>query len=215
MVFGALPTHQAMGTALFSFFFTGILAAWAFQRYGSIDWKITIPVCVGSFISAFAGAFAGALAPAKALNLLLAAIIILSSLYSMLPSGKTSLAAKLDARGNRRLLFAVGLLAGFLCGMTGAGGGVVSLPVMLILGYPPLASIGTGQVLQSIVAASGSASNYANGFIDFSLVWPVTVCELAGIVIGVRVAHAAPMGLLKKAVALVCLAIGAFIAIGV
>ena len=60
MFLGGLDTHQAMATALFSFFFTGIAATWIYHRYGSINWKLSIPVLAGSLISSYAGAFAGA-----------------------------------------------------------------------------------------------------------------------------------------------------------
>lgn len=213
MFFGGLGTHEAMATALFSFFFTGILATYSYQRYGSIDWGITLPVLIGSFISSYGGAYAGSLAAARQLNILLAAIIIFSSLYSMLPARGICLAERLTRRGSTILLLGIGVFTGFLCGMTGAGGGIVSVPAMLIFGYGALPCIATSQVLQSIVSVSGSASNMASGFVVFSIVWWVTVCELAGIVLGVRIAHRAPVAVLKKAVTLFCMAIGLVIGI--
>ena len=53
-----LSTHTAMGTALFSFIFTGLLGTWLFQRHGSIDWRITIPVCLGGLRHRAGGASA-------------------------------------------------------------------------------------------------------------------------------------------------------------
>lgn len=212
MFFGGLGTHQAMATALFSFFFAGLAATWLLRRYGSIRWDTTLPVLAGSFISSYAGAYVGGLASAKFLNIILAVIIVCSSLYSIIPSRSTGLADRLSPRGNTALLFGIGLFTGFLCGMTGAGGGIVSVPVMLIFSYPPLACIATSQVLQSVVSLSGSASNMANGFIDYSVVWWVTLCELAGIGLGVRMAHNLPIPLLKNIVRGSCIAIGLLIA---
>ena len=45
--FGGLTTHAAMATSLFSFIFTGILGTWLYCKHGSINWGITIPVCIG------------------------------------------------------------------------------------------------------------------------------------------------------------------------
>ena len=89
----------------------------------------------------------------------------------MRPTGGVCLAERLNSRGNFYLLLGIGLFTGFLCGMTGAGGGIVSTPIMLLFGYAILPSIGTAQVLQSIVSLSGSVSNYSNEFIVFSTVW--------------------------------------------
>ncbi|MCC8195185.1 MAG: sulfite exporter TauE/SafE family protein [Deltaproteobacteria bacterium] len=212
MVLGGMETHQAMATTLFSFFFLGIAATWSYQRHGSIDWNVTIPVLAGSFISGFAGAAAGACLPARFLDLLLAAIIICSSLYALLPTGKTTLAHRLPRRGSTLLLTGIGLFTGFVCGMTGAGGGVVSVPLMLVTGYGVLPAIACSQVLQSVVSLSGSVSNLANGFVDFSVAWWLTLCQLLGVLGGVRLAHRLPLDKLKRGVTWLCLAIGLFIA---
>lgn len=212
MFFGGLGTHEAMATALFSFFFTGVIGTFIYHRYGSFDWKITFPVLAGSFISSYGGAYVGSLATAAQLDATLALVIILSSLYSMFPPKQANLAERLTGGRNALLLFGIGLFTGFFCGLTGAGGGIISVPVMLIFGYAALPTIATSQVLQSVVSVSGSASTIASGFVVFSLVWWVTLCELAGVVVGVRIAHAVPVPKLKKAVTRICLVIGVFIA---
>lgn len=213
MALGGLSTHQAMATAMFSFFFVGIAATYTYYRYGSIDMRMALPVLLGSLLSAYPGALVNARTSSGALNLLLASIIICSSLYSMLPSRSATLAARLGPRAGTLLLFGIGLLTGFLCGMTGAGGGVVSIPVMLLCGYAALPVIGTGQILLMSISASGSLSHLAQDFIVFPLVWWVTLGQLAGIALGVRLAHALPVALLKRAVSLLSLATGVFMAI--
>ena len=212
MIVGGMQTHHAMATVLSSFFVLGIFATWSYQRHGSIDWKITVPVLAGSFISSYAGAYAGAFATARQLDILLASIIIVSSSYALSPKGQLNLAGRLSPRGNTVLLSGIGVFVGFLCGMTGAGGGILSVPVMLLCGYPVLATIGCSQVLQSVVSLSGSVSNFANGFIDFSIAWWITLCQLTGVMIGVRIAHTLPLDKLKKGVTWFCLATGIFIA---
>ena len=47
----------------------------------------------------------------------------------------------------------------FLSGLSGAGGPLFSVPIMVILRYAPLAAVGTSQVLQIFAAASGSLGN--------------------------------------------------------
>ena len=208
--FGDLTIHQAMATALFSFFFTGVIATVTYQRYGSIDWKIAIPVCVGSMLTSYVGAHVNAFVDAKVLYIILGLIIISSSAYSMRQPKGTSIAESLLPRGRLYTLFGIGLVVGFLCGLTGIGGGLVSLPIMLIVGFHPLASIATGQVLQGIVATFGSISNIANGFVIFDIVWWVTALEVTGVFIGVKIAHMVPVAKLKRSVSLLCLSIGVY-----
>ncbi|MDR2054874.1 MAG: sulfite exporter TauE/SafE family protein [Desulfovibrio sp.] len=212
MFFGDLETHQAMATALGSFFFVGVCSTWLFQRHGSFQWGITLPFLAGSLISGYAGAYAGAQVSARPLNMLLAAIIMLSSLYSLFPPRGTSLASRLGKKGNAALLFGTGMLTGFLCGMTGAGGGILSTPLMFLCGYATLPVIATAQILQSAVSLSGSASNLENGFIVFSIMWWTTAFEIVGVALGVRIAHKLSLEALKKATAILCILISLVIA---
>lgn len=206
----SLNIHEAMGTALFSFLFTGVIATAIYQRHGSIDWKIAIPVCLGSAITSYLGAFFNAFANANVLYAILGMIIILSSLYTMRPTPTASFTSAMGQRQRLYLLLGIGCAVGFLSGLTGIGGGLVSIPVMLTLGFPTFATIGTGQVLQGIVALFGSASNVKNNFVDFSLVWWVTFVEVLGVFVGVKVAHVLPISLLKKGVSLFCLLMGLY-----
>ena len=72
---GGLSIQSAMATALFTFVFTGIVGTIAFMRHGSIDLRITVPVCAGALISGFAGAWVNALLDASLLMVLLALVV--------------------------------------------------------------------------------------------------------------------------------------------
>ncbi|MBI3935358.1 MAG: sulfite exporter TauE/SafE family protein, partial [Betaproteobacteria bacterium] len=60
--FAGLTIHQAMATALFTFLFTGVAGTVMFQRRGSIEWRITVPLCAGAVVFAFLGAWLNSLA---------------------------------------------------------------------------------------------------------------------------------------------------------
>jgi hypothetical protein len=77
-----ITTHASMATSLFSFIFTGIIGTWIYQRHGSINWKITMPVCGGSVIFGYLGAIVNAYANATVLNIILACIIIFAGIYA-------------------------------------------------------------------------------------------------------------------------------------
>src|SRR5207244_224360 len=100
--------------------------------------------------------------------------------------------------GEQILLSVGGGAAGFGSGCSGAGGPLFSVPLMVILGYAPLAAVATSQVLQIIAAISGSLGNLRHGFIDWRIAALITVFELAGLVIGVRLAHVACALVLRR-----------------
>lgn len=206
--FAGLSTHVSMGTALFSFIFTGILGTWLYHRRGSIDWEVTAPLCLGALLFGHLGSLANAGAPARLLNLLLAAIIIFAGVYALKPH-RTGIADVPGSKASRwTSLLAIGAAVGFGSGLTGVGGPVLSVPIMTAFGFHPLTSIAASQVVQITAAFSGSIGNFRHGFIDFSVAWWVTLIELAGVAVGVNLAHSASSSLLKKAVSVVCILVG-------
>ena len=208
---GGLTTHAAMATALFSFIFTGILGTWLYYKHGSINWGITIPVCVGGLLGGYPGALANAIAPAWILNLILGCIIIFAGIYALFPAKGGTIEYRPGDTRQRLQLILIGATVGFGSGLTGVGGPVLSVPFMVILGFAPLTSIATSQVIQITAATSGSISNFANGFVDIHMALLVTAAELIGVVAGARLAHTVSSGFLIQMVSVVCISVGGFI----
>ncbi len=204
---GQLSIHQAAATALFSFFFTGIAASWAFQRRGSIDWRLARPVLAGAVVSSYFGAVARTLLDGGALTRVVALVIVFAGAYILLHSRHGRLHPR-DGRSNRQqaLLLVVGAIAGFGSGLSGAGGPLFSVPLMLALGFAPLAAIGAGQVLQIVAAIFGTLGSDAA--IDLPLAAWIALFQLVGVGLGARAAHAVSTDLLRRAAAFLCLALG-------
>ena len=207
---GGLTVHTAAATALFTFLFTGILGTILFQRRGSIDWRITTPVCAGAIIFSVLGAWSASRIGGRPLRS--------SSPRSSYSPGSTSC-----CRRRRACAFAtagglasgpcsrsLGAVSGFGSGLSGAGGPLFSVPIMVLAGFVPLAAVGTSQVLQIVAAAFGSAGNLAYGQIDFRVAAWITAFELAGVVAGVRLAHAVSVDTLRRLAAVLCIVVGAF-----
>jgi len=207
-LFGGLGIHQAAATSLFSFLFTGVLGTWLFQRRGTIAWRLTLPVCAGALAFGYAGAFAAARIDARPLAILIALVIVGAGAYIFVPMRQAH--GYRNGRGWREqlMLAGVGAASGFGSGLSGAGGPLFSVPIMVILRYTPLAAVGTSQVLQIIAAASGSLGNLGRGFIDWRLAALVTAFELAGVMLGVRLAHAVSQLALRRLAGALCLAVG-------
>lgn len=206
-LFSGLTIHQAAATSLFSFLFTGILGTWLYQRRGSIDWRISLPVGAGALLFGFAGAFAAALVNPRPLTMIIALIIVAAGLYVFIP--QNSLAVRTGrAHGEQWLLGSVGAVSGFGSGFSGAGGPLFSVPLMVILGYVPLTAVATSQVLQIVAATSGSLENMRNGFVHWNTAALITAFELLGVIAGVRLAHVASALVLRRLAAALCVITG-------
>lgn len=207
MNFSHLPVHEAAATALFSFLFTGLLGSWLFSRRGTIEWRISLPVCLGALVSSLAGAVLGGRMPAAVLTWIIAAVLLGAGIYILLsrPSLASSRAVE-KMRPPNKVLFGIGAAAGFGAGISGAGGPVFSVPLMLAMQFDPLVAVGTGQVVQVASSLSGSLGNLGYGTIQYALAVPVTIAELVGVVAGVRIAHAVPVRQLRLGAAALCMA---------
>ncbi len=205
---GGLGVHAASATALFTFLFTGIVGTALYQRRGSIDWRITTPVCAGAVAFSVLGAWAASRLGARPLALVIAALVILAGVQLLRPARR---AGHRDGRapGERAMLLGIGAVSGFGSGLSGAGGPLFSVPVMVLAGFVPLAAVGSGQVLQIVAALSGSAGHLAYGTIDLRMAGWLTAFELAGVVAGVRLAHAVSVRTLRRLAAALCIGVGA------
>lgn len=207
-LFGGLSIHQAAATSLFTFLFTGMLGTWLYEQRGSIAWWVAAPVCVGALVFGYVGAAVAASLDARPLAVIIALVIVCAGIYIFVPQRAAS--RHRDGRGWREqlLLTSVGAASGFGSGLSGAGGPLFSVPFMVILRYVPLTAVATSQVLQIVAATSGSIGNLRHGFIDFRVAALVTVFELAGVMVGARLAHAVSALALRRLAGALCVATG-------
>jgi len=213
-MFGDLGIHAAAATALFTFLFTGLVGTWLFQRRGSIQWRLTLPVCIGAVLFGYLGSVAAARIPAHALTITIAVIIIAAGVYVIVPPrGPPRALRDGHGRGDLPILLCVGAAAGFGSGLSGAGGPLFSVPLMVILGFAPLSAVGASQVLQIIASVSGSIAALQDARIDFALAAWVTGFELVGVAAGVRLAHAVSPMTLRRVAGALCVIVGAFMLI--
>lgn len=107
------------------------------------------------------------------------------------------------------LYVALGLAAGVLSGMFGIGGGIVIVPaLMLIAKMTPLTATGTSLgALLLPVGALGAYEYYKNGNIDVRASLLVALGLFAGAWFGARMAHTMGDAVLKKAFAVLLVAV--------
>ena len=193
------------------FLFTGVLGTWLFYRKGHIPWRVALPVCAGSVAFSYLGALVNSRVDSRPLTIVIAAIIVFSGVYILAPARHAEGSYR-DGRApaQQALLVCLGAISGFGSGLSGAGGAVFLVPLMLIFGFVPLAAIATSQVLQIVVATSGTIGNLQHGAVDFMAAAWVVLFALAGVTVGARTAHAANTVTQRRMSAGVCIVVGGF-----
>ena len=207
---GGFGFHAAAATSTWAFLFCAVAGTWSYTGRGSIDWRMATWLGAGVVPAAFLGARANAALPEALLMALLAALMVLTGSDALLRGSRSS------GGGGRRLgapaLLAIGAFVGFGSALTGTGGAVLLVPVLLVLQVPVLAAVGAAQAVALPIVAFSTAGFLLYGSVDFALGTAAGLVGAAGVVAGARIAHAAPAATLRRVVATALLCAGLLIA---
>ncbi|MBI1778326.1 MAG: sulfite exporter TauE/SafE family protein [Proteobacteria bacterium] len=201
-----LDVQHAIAATLISYLPSGVVAVFLYARRGSISWRMAWPLSAAALPSAFLGALVAARASAMLLEALIGGLMLTSGLYTLRPQRASGPEPRvLGGPG----LAGLGSLSGFLSAMTGAGGALILVPLLLIFDQPVLLSIGLGQVIAIPIAIVASLANLSQGHVDVGIALVLASSLAAGIAIGTPLAHALPQALLRRLLAVLIAALGA------
>ncbi|HEY5673236.1 MAG TPA: sulfite exporter TauE/SafE family protein [Malonomonas sp.] len=163
-----LVVHTAFGTSLAIIVPTSISSTLGHRKRGNVDWHMVTFLAIGGIIGALLGSTAAAYMPGnqlKAVFGLLQIVIALKLLFFQphLPPERS------DPPPSRQLLL-VGLAGGFFSAFFGIGGGIVAVPLMLIVLQLPI-HLAVGNSSALIVVSSFAATL---GYVFHGLQQPVT-----------------------------------------
>lgn len=81
---------------------------------------------------------------------------------------------------------AVGLVVGILVGLTGLGGGMVLLPLLIsVLGVPPIIAVGSDAVINCITKIGAGALHWRRGNVSWRLAASLAYGSIPGAILGV------------------------------
>ncbi len=109
------------------------------------------------------------------------------------------------------ILFLAACFAGFVDAIAG-GGGLITIPVLLIAGIPPLEAIATNKLQGQFGAASATIAYARKGHVNLRKQMPMALTAMAGGAIGALLASIVPASLLAAAIPFLLIAIALFFA---
>lgn len=204
-----IPIHTAIPAAMAAFLVSGVVGSYAYWRAGSVPWTMAKPLFYGAMPAALAGALVSSMAPAGFLEACIGLLTAASGFntYFAKPAADTTAGS---SRTKLQLLVA-GAVTGFGSALTGTGGPLVLVPILMWLKSPVLAAVGMAQVIQLPIALLATAGNLAVGLIDWPLAATLALGLAFGTWSGAKIAHAVPRTTLRQLVALVLAIVGTLI----
>ncbi len=206
---GDLSANEATATSTWAFVFTGLVGTVAYACRGVVPWGMLAQLSVGVVPGAFLGALVNATLPAAVVMLGLAALTLFVGVQQLLPH---AVREARDGLGTAALV-AVGAFVGFGSALTGTGGPVLLVPVLLTLGVAPLRAVAVSQAVQLPVVVAGSAGYLQTGLVDIRLGTVLGCLAALGVAAGAVVATRIPADGLRRIVAVACIAAGVFLVV--
>lgn len=205
--FGGVLVTQAIAATALGFGFPAIAALWFLLRGGDrAAAKASLPLVWGSLAGALAGAMLVRVLDAKWLLGGIAVLVLLAGLRGLL-TPHTEPRAPLGATA----MAVLGVLVGIGSALTGTGGPVLVIPVLMFLGQPLALVIAGAQAVQLPVAAAATLVHAGNGVLDWQLGCTIGIVLLAGSLGGAWIGRRIDTRVLQRVLSALLVAIGAWL----
>lgn len=207
---GGIGLHNAIAAAMFAFLISGVTGTLLYAKNRSIDGMMAAWLFLGAMPAALAGALAASVLPTTSLELCLGLLAALTGLHSLKERGDPS-------QGSERkpllpgTLAAIGAATGILSALTGTGGPLVLIPILMWCRVPVLTAIGLSQVIQLPIGMLATAGYFYTGSLDFPTGVMLGIGISLGTIGGGKLAHRLPRTLLKRIVCLLLILVGSSI----
>jgi uncharacterized membrane protein YfcA len=215
-----LPPAAISGTAIATNVGSALLGTGAFARSGQLRGPDTQRMALVLIAAAVVGTPLGVLVNAQVsggafgilLGLCVTAIgVLLYVRDRQRASTATSGAALTETTPAARIVLPLGFAVAIVSGLFGLGGQLLSVPLLISIGAPMLPALGAAQAQSIVIAGVGTIGYALRGAIAWPLVLVVGVPLLAGALAGWRIAQAVPTERLRSLLAVVLVAVGAYL----
>ncbi len=200
--------HNAIAAAMFGYIFSGFVAATIYSNKGSINWILAFWLILGGMPGAFLGAFFSAKMTGVFLEVIIAVLIIFAGIKPLISSGTER---RSDGFLRPVTLIMVGIITGIGSALTGTGGPLLLVPILVTLRVAAHTAIGLSQAIQLPVASVATIGNYLYSEINLLLSILIAFGLTIGGIIGAKLAHKISSKILTTILGWVLLFVGVFI----
>lgn len=189
-----MDQRRAHGTSLAGVLPISMASIITYWTHDHINWHVALWLTIGSVAGALVGARLLAVLPKRTLTLIFVGVLAIAGIRMFFEIDATG--TTVITTGTALALIVIGFFVGALAGMLGIGGGLITVPIMIIIFHvPPAVAKGTALAVVIPTALSGTIQNLANKNSDLLAALMVSVTGIFSAVAGGWVAAQMSAGL--------------------
>lgn len=226
----SVPMYVAATTSQVLIMVVSFSSMLIFAKAGTVDWKLVLLIEPPTNIGAFFGGYLSPYFSPDFAKICFAVVLLIGAYYMVTPPATTAKKAAgadhwwLWHRSGMAVPYAINvlvlvpimLLAGFVAGMLGVGGGLLKVPAVVVLGGVPMSiAVGSSSLMIGMTALTGFVGHALRGQFDLLLSVVLGAGVLIGSQIGPRFAIRTNPARLKRYFGLLLLLISLWMVYGV
>jgi uncharacterized membrane protein YfcA len=200
-VLAGVDFHIAATTSLFLIMTTSLSATLVFRKARRVDWPLAIVLETVTTIGGLTGGLASGRFGGTALTLLFAGVIAFAAVFMVrdfqwdrsCPPDRGGLLVWRRSMGERTycvnmaVALPISFAAGAVSGLVGVGGGILKVPMMVLLfGIPMDIAVGSSAFMVGVTASGGFAGHVVSGHWDWRTSLALAVAVFIGGQLGAR-----------------------------
>ncbi len=214
--------HLALGTSMATIIFTSISSFWAHHKRGAVQWGVVRRIVPGILLGTFLGTCVASHMTTDYLKGSFVVFVYYVAIQ-LLTNKKPKPSRELPGQAAR---FGVGGIIGVVSSLVGIGGGTLSVPFMVWCNITVHRAVGTSAAIGFPIAVAGTLGYIFNGlqvtglpghsfgFLYLPALVGIVCASVLTAPLGVRMAHSLPVDKLKRLFAVLLLAVGTRMLVG-
>ncbi|WP_418474218.1 sulfite exporter TauE/SafE family protein [Frisingicoccus sp.] len=208
--FLGMAPAETLALSFAAFLISGVLGSVNYYKSKNLDLRTAMILSAGSFVGAIGGVRLNLLIPEDVMQTILYIVVLGSGVSILLRKDKKDTGAGGAAKDGKILCFGLGAVTGVVCAASGAGGPVLVMPLLTLLGFSAHMAIGIALFDSIFIALPAIAGYFFNARLEqemWMLIPVILAVHAVGVFFGSRNASKINQTLLKRVVAVGSVAI--------
>lgn len=213
VTFLGVHAYEAVGIALASDVLASAASAYTYKKNKNIDVKNGVVMLVSVLVFTLVGSYLASLLPPATMGGFSMFMTLFAGLKFIVRPVMSAKESNINRSKKKAALQSVicGMFVGLICGLVGAGGGMMMLLVLVsVLGYELKTAVGTSVFIMTFTALTGALSHFVigGGVTDYSILFMCILFTLIGALITARFANKASPKVMNRALGFGLAALG-------